>query len=120
MALARKSIKQRFHPSAKMLLVMESFRQMTNDCIRIGMEFEKESRRQRDSVDEEAVAPFLSGTQEALRRIFSVLTVRHIQGCWYSLSRRKSIRRGFHTKTPYLSQDRCSCFAMGSRWRMVT
>ena len=43
MALARKSIKQRLRPSNRLLSLMECFRQMTNDCIRIGMKFEKES-----------------------------------------------------------------------------
>ena len=43
MVLARKSIKQRFRPSAQVLSVMECFRQMANDCVRIGMEFEKEN-----------------------------------------------------------------------------
>ncbi len=43
MALARKAIKQRFRPSADILSVMESFRLMTDDCIRFGMEFEKEN-----------------------------------------------------------------------------
>ncbi len=35
--LARKSVKQRFNPDQRILQLMESFRQMTNDCIRIGL-----------------------------------------------------------------------------------
>lgn len=35
--LARKSIKQPYHPSAQVLSLMQEFKQMTNDCIRIGL-----------------------------------------------------------------------------------
>ncbi len=35
--LARKSVKQRFKPDQRIFQLMESFRQMTNDCIRIGL-----------------------------------------------------------------------------------
>jgi hypothetical protein len=36
--LVRKSVKQRFHPDERILGLMESFRQMTNICIWIGLE----------------------------------------------------------------------------------
>jgi putative transposase len=41
--LARKSVKQRFHPDEPMLQLMEAFRRMTNDCIRIGLAEERTS-----------------------------------------------------------------------------
>lgn len=35
--LARKSVKQSYNPSAEVLSLMRDFKQMTNDCIRIGL-----------------------------------------------------------------------------------
>jgi putative transposase len=41
--LARKSVKQRFNPDERVLQLMETFRRMTNDCIRIGLAEHKTS-----------------------------------------------------------------------------
>jgi len=41
--LVRKSVKQRFNPDEHILGLMESFRKMTNDCIRIGLAEDKTS-----------------------------------------------------------------------------
>lgn len=35
---AIKSIKQSYSPSERILVMMETFRQMINDCIRVGLE----------------------------------------------------------------------------------
>lgn len=35
--LAQKSVKQRFHPNERLLQIMETFRQMTNDYIQTGL-----------------------------------------------------------------------------------
>jgi len=104
MALVRKSIKQRFRPSAQVLSVMESFRQMTNDCIRIGMKFEKENGYNK--------APSM---KKLSRLSYGQLRNRYGGYSQYALcatskaagilsARRKSIRRGFRTRTPYLSR----------------
>ena len=102
MARARKSIKQRFLPGARMRSVMEEFRRMTNDCIRIGLEFEKENK----------VTP-------AMKKLsflcYGELRIRYGGYSGYTLcaiskaagilaARRKSMRRGFPTSTPYLSR----------------
>jgi len=111
MALARKSIKQRYHPGNQMLLVMECFRRMTNDCIRIGMEFEKENgyvqspsmkkpsllsyRQLRDRYG--GYSPYALG---AISKAAGILSARA-----------KSIKRGFRTRTPYLSRPMLvSCY----------
>jgi hypothetical protein len=41
--LARKSVKQRFNPDERILKLIEAFRRMTNDCIRIGLAERKTS-----------------------------------------------------------------------------
>ena len=41
----KKSVAQRFTPSPDILVLMHSFSQMVNDCIRIGLVFEKETGR---------------------------------------------------------------------------
>ncbi len=39
---ALKSLVQRYQPTPNILKLMEEFRQMTNECIRMGLEFEQE------------------------------------------------------------------------------
>ncbi|MDA4123089.1 MAG: transposase [Thaumarchaeota archaeon] len=97
-----KSVKQRYLPSANVTKLMEDFRQMTNDCIRTGLEFEGRSD---------------SGTKTPSMRRLSLLSYGQLKGyggysgyrlCAISKaagilsSRRKSIRRGFQTRKPYV------------------
>jgi len=104
MALARKSIKQGFHPSAQVLSVMECFRRMTNDCIRIGMEFEKENSYNRTPSMKKLS---LLSYGEIRKRYdgYSQYELCSISKAAGILSARsKSIRRGLPTRTPYLSR----------------
>jgi hypothetical protein len=100
MALARKSIKQSFRASAQLLSVMENFRQMTNDCIRIGMEFEKSYDNRTPSMKRLSLLSY----GELRRRYggYSQYALCAISTAAGILSaRRKSIKRGFRTKAPY-------------------
>ena len=47
MIVARKSVSQSFSPSKEVSSMMESFRQMVNDCIRIGLANDDHPSRKR-------------------------------------------------------------------------
>lgn len=94
--LARKSVKQSYHPPPHVLNLMQDFRQMVNDCIRIG----------------------LANGISSLKRL-SLLSYRNLKGyplpSYYKLcaiskaagilaSRKKSIRRGYPTRDPYMKK----------------
>ncbi len=103
MTLARKSINQRYAPSPQVLAVMESFRRMTNDCIRIGPEFEVKENGKTPSMKKlcllsygELRKHYGGYSQYALNAISKAAGIL--------AARRKSIKRGFLTRTPYLSK----------------
>ena len=109
MVLARKSIKQTFQPSAQISPLMETFRQMTNDCIRIGIEIEKERRGNQTP-----------SMKELSRRSYGELRVRYDCYSKYTLcaiskaagilaSRAKSIKRGYRPRSPYISKPFLVC-----------
>ncbi len=98
--LARKSVKQTFQPSAQVLSLMEDFREMTNACIGIGLTLEEYGRP--PSMRRLALASY-----EHLRHYggYSKYRLTAISKAAGILSARaKSIKRGFPTKTPYLSK----------------
>ena len=104
MALARKSVKQRFHPSAQVMSLMECFRQMTNDCVRIGMEFEKANNHNR-TPSMKKLSLLSYGDLRKRYGGYSQYALCAISRAAGILSaRKKSIRRGLHTKTPYSSR----------------
>jgi len=103
MALVRKSIKQRFAPSPQVLSVMESFRKMTNDSIRIGLEFEMKENGKTPSMKKLCLLSY--GELRKRYGGYSQYALNAISKAAGILSaRRKSIRRGFPTKKPYLSK----------------
>jgi len=104
MLTARKSIKQSFRPGAQVLSLMETFRQMTNDCIRIGIEIEKErGGKQTPSMKELSLRSY--GELRTRYRCYSKYTLCAISKAAGMLaSRRKSMKRGFHPRTPYISK----------------
>ena len=110
-AIARKSITQVYLPTDRLLSVMEDFRRMTNDCIRIGLKFERQNGG--------SVTPSMKKLSQIS---YGELRARYGGYSGYQLcanskaagilaARRKSIRRGFPTKTPYLSRPMLvSCY----------
>src|SRR5271169_4670591 len=103
MALVRKSIKQGFRPSAQLLTVMESFRQMTNDCIRIGMHFERNNEERTPSMRQLSLLAY--GELRQRYGGYSQYALCAISKAAGILSaRRKSIRRGFPSRAPYVSR----------------
>jgi putative transposase len=103
--LARKSIKQRLvNPSPEVLSLMDDFRQMTNDCIRIGLEYEALNGGRTPSLKRLSLIAY----HELRRRYggYSGYTLCAISKATGILSaRRKSLNRGFQMKKPYLSKD---------------
>ncbi|MDA4136434.1 MAG: transposase [Thaumarchaeota archaeon] len=105
--LARKSVKQRFRPSTQVLSLMEDFRQMTNDCIRIGLTLEENGRppsMRRLSLSSYGRLGHYGGYSKYLLTAIS-------KAAGILSARAKSIKRGFRTKTPYLSKPMLvSCY----------
>jgi len=94
--VARKSVWQRFAPPASIGQLMESFRLMCNDVIRIGL-----------SADASSLKHLSKLTYGELKR-YEVLGYYKLcaisKAAGILASRRKSIKRGFPTKNPYLSK----------------
>jgi len=105
--LARKSVKQNFRPGTEVLSLMEDFRQMTNDCIRIGLTLANNDRPP-------SMRRLSLSSYNRLGRYggYSKYRLTAISKAAGILSARaKSIKRGFATKTPYLSKPMLvSCY----------
>ena len=100
-ATARKCVTQSFNPNKRLMSVMGTFQKMVNDCIRMGLQFEEYT----DSTPSMRKLSLLS--YDALKRYggYSMYRLTAIsQAAGMISSRRKSIRRGFPTKTPCLSK----------------
>ena len=98
---ARRSIKQLYESGPQVLSIMEDFRRMVNECIRIGLKFEEQN----------SVTPSMRRLSQLcyseLKRydIYSAYRLTAISKAAGILSaRRKSIKRGFATKNPLASK----------------
>ncbi len=81
---------------------MEQFRQMTNDCIRIGLEYEEGNSRT-PSMKKLSILTYGDLRRRYLCHSgFALCAISKAAGILSA--RRKSIRRGIPTKTPYLSK----------------
>jgi len=94
--IARKAVKQRFTPPVSIEPLMETFRLMCNDAIRIGLAANASSLKRLSKL-----------TYGELRRYdapsyYKLCAISKVAGIL--AARKKSIRRGFPTKTPYLSK----------------
>jgi putative transposase len=94
--LARKSVKQRFSPDEQILRLMESFRQMTNICIQIGLENDASSLKRLSLISYKQLRGF------SIPSCYKLCAISKAAGILSA--RRKSIRRGFRTKNPYLKK----------------
>jgi putative transposase len=95
--LARKSVKQRFNPDDRILGLMESFRQMTNICIQIGLENDASSLKRLSLLSYKQLHAFQTPSYYKLCAISKAAGIL--------AARKKSIRRGFRTKSPYLKKQ---------------
>jgi putative transposase len=101
--IARKAVKQTFTPPVSIEPLMETFRLMCNDAIRIGLAANASSLKRLSKL-----------TYGELRRYdapscYKLCAIS--KGAGILAARKKSIRRGFPTKTPYLSKPMLvSCY----------
>jgi putative transposase len=96
-----KAVKQNYQPSPGILTLLENFRMMVNDCIRIGLSFEEETH----ATPSMKKLSILCYGQLKKFGVYSAYRLTAISKAAGILSaRRKSIRRGFHTRSPYVSK----------------
>jgi putative transposase len=96
-----KAVKQSYRPSLQVLALLEDFRLMVNECIRLGLRFEEENH----------VTPSMKKLSllcyRHLKRyeVYSAYRLTAISKAAGILSaRRKSIKRGFFIRSPYVSR----------------
>lgn len=92
--LARKSVKQRYSPTVAQRALMEAFRCMVNDCIRIGLENNCSTMKRLSSLSYKQLGGYRVPSYYKLCAISKAAGIL--------ASRKKSIRRGFPTRDPYL------------------
>ncbi len=101
--LARKAVRQSYSPSAEVLGLMWSFKEMTNECIRIGLASHASTLRRLDFLCYRNLARFRVPSYYKLCAISKAAGIL--------ASRKKSIRRGYPTKTLYLKEPMLtSCY----------
>ncbi len=99
---AIKAVKQNYKPSPEILSLLEDFRLMVNDCIREGLKFERENH---DSTLSRKKLSLLCYNQLKRYRLYSAYRLTAITKAAGILSaRRKSIKRGYPSKIPYVSK----------------
>jgi len=97
-----KSVKQNYQPVPGILALLEGFRLMVNDCIRVGLKFEEEN----NATPSMKRLSLLCCSQLKKYEVYSAYRLTAISKAAGILSaRRKSIKRGFFTKSPYASES---------------
>ncbi|HEV2119013.1 MAG TPA: transposase [Candidatus Bathyarchaeia archaeon] len=94
--LAVKSVKQRYRPSPRVNELLEIFRCMVNDSIRIGLEKDASSLKRLSFFTYTSLKRYSSPS------IYRLTAMSKAAGIL--ASRKKSTRRGYPTKTPYMSR----------------
>ena len=92
--LARKSIKQSYIPSPESLNLMKDFKQMTNAVIRIGLENNASTLRRLSTLTYKQLKDY------EVPSYYKLCAISKAAGIL--ASRKKSIRRGYPTKDPYM------------------
>jgi hypothetical protein len=100
-----KAVKQNYQPTLVVLMLLEDFRLMVNDGIRVGLEFEEEKH----ATPSMKKLSLLCYAQLKKYRVYSAYRLTAISKAAGILSaRRKSIKRGFFARSP-TPPDRFSC-----------
>ncbi|MHB1908461.1 MAG: IS200/IS605 family accessory protein TnpB-related protein [Nitrososphaerales archaeon] len=94
--LARKSVKQSYTPSQRVLDLIKEFRQMTNESIRIGLANDASSLKRLSNLSYKELKRY------NVRSCYKLCAISKAAGIL--ASRKKSINRGFETKDPYLKK----------------
>jgi putative transposase len=91
-----KSIKQPFQPTPAILQLIETFRQMVNDCIRMGLENNTTSMKRLSMLSYPQLARYQTYSNYKLTAISKAAGILK--------ARKKSIQRGYPTKDPYMTR----------------
>ncbi len=97
--VARKALKQRHEPTFRLFGLMETFRLMVNDCIRVGLEKDAHSLKRLPLLVYQDLSGRYGSEIPSYYRLCAISKATGILA-----ARRKSIRRGFRTRRPYLSK----------------
>ncbi|MDA4131552.1 MAG: hypothetical protein OK454_00300, partial [Thaumarchaeota archaeon] len=105
-----KAVKQNYQPAPAILALLEDFRRMVNDCIRVGLKFEEENH----ATPSMRKLSLLCYGQLKKYEVYSAYRLTAISKAAGILSaRRKSIKRGYHPKSPYFSKPLLvSCYRL--------
>jgi hypothetical protein len=95
--LARKAVRQSFSPSADALSLMRSFKEMTNECIPIGLASDATTLRRLSLLSYQSLARF------RVPSYYKVCAISKAAGML--ASRKKSLRRGYQTTPVILRVD---------------
>src|SRR3989442_6627442 len=106
--LAVKSVWQHYAPTLEVLELLEVFRRMVNDSIRIGLANEVSSLRRLSLVSYSQLAQYDSPI------CYKLCAISRAAGIL--ASRKKSLRRGFPNRTPYaVRQQLVSCYGFKTK-----
>jgi len=94
--LARKSVTQRFKPSDAILDLMRDFKAMTNICIQVGLQHDASTLKRLSLLSYHELQAFHVPSYYKLCAISKAAGIL--------AARKKSIRRGYPTKIPYLKK----------------
>jgi len=90
-------VKQRFYPDKRVLRLMDSFRQMTNICVRIGLENGVYSMKRLCTLSYGQLEDF------GLPSYYKPCAISKTAGILSA--RKKSLKRGYRSKDPYLKKS---------------
>jgi putative transposase len=94
--IAMKSVKQKFQPTPEILKMMETFRQMVNDCIRIGLENNVSTMKKLCNLAYKQLAPY------GIMSYYKLCAISHAAGIL--ANRKKSIKRNLRPRQPYATK----------------
>jgi len=96
-----KAVKQNYQPAPEVVALLEDFRLMVNDCIRVGLKFEEENH----ATPSMRKLSLLCYGQLKKYEVYSAYRLTAISKAAGILSaRRKSIKRGYYAKSPFVSK----------------
>src|SRR3984893_8899073 len=98
---AIKAVRQNYRPTLTILTLLEDFRLMVNDCIRIGLKFEEE-KRTTPSMKRLSLLCYGKLKKYGVCSAYRLTAISKAAGILSA--RRKSIKRGFLARSPYVSR----------------
>lgn len=103
MVLAVKSVKQSFLPTPRLLGLMETFRQMVNDCVTIGLENGSSTLKKLSNLSYHKLGKY------DVISYYKLCAISHAAGIL--ANRKKSLKRGLKPRKPYAKQlSLISCY----------